>query len=439
MFLDRLFGGSRAPVLTKEQQANAAMSQIVVGTISEGIATLDSEGIIRMFNQAAGDLTGWTGDKAVNLDYRSVFKLINNAGRPIDDTLNPIMQCYKTRQAANADHVYLETASNRRVEITLKATPIIVTATDEETGKPYQTVGGAVLVFRDITRERAEQNAQTDFISTASHEMRTPVATIRGYMDIILNPRICTIDNRARSYATKALEATEHLSDLFHDLLDVTKADDDRMDLKYELIDATEAAREVTDSYRQRAAKKGLQLVFLPDTAVSNNTTAGQAAAGSNRVVTPPIIISVDLDRFNEALGNIVENAIKYTKHGSVTVNVTKREGVAHIDVKDTGIGIPAEEVGHLFQKFYRVDNRETREIGGTGLGLYLIKKITIAMGGNVGVTSEYGKGSDFWLEFKALTRTEAIEQAQRIKKEQEAEAADQPTSAKQPEASNNA
>lgn len=380
---------------------------IAINTISDGVAIIDAQGIIQLFNPAAETLTGWTAKDALSLDYRSIFNLYNNAGRAIEANENPILQALRTSTTTSNDRVYIETASGKRIQLSIKTTPIV------HGNSP--TADGVVIVFRDITREKAEQNAQTDFISTASHEMRTPVATIEGYLGMILNPNICQIDDKARDYANKAHQAIQHLGQLFQDLLDVTKADDSRLELRPTLIDATEAARELVNGLRSKAQAKGLELIFEND-----RVNASSSDGHGIKVISPPTIIYVDLDYFNEALGNIIDNAIKYTQHGQVNVHVISENNRVRIEVADTGIGIPAEDIPHLFQKFYRVDNSETREIGGTGLGLYLIKKLTTSMGGNVGVASDYGHGSTFWMEFDGLNREQAIQKAREIKAREE-------------------
>lgn len=402
-FFKKLFGaGHRQPAFMCNGP-DSVKAQVVINTISDGIAIIDAQGIIQLFNPAAESLTGWKASDAINLDYRSIFSLYNNAGRLVDPHDNPIITAFQSGKPATSDKLYIGTASKRRIQIQLKVTPIIRPASDKQSSP---SVDGLVIVFRDITRERAEQNAQTDFISTASHEMRTPVATIEGYLGMILNPNLCTIDDKARDYATKAHDAIRHLGRLFQDLLDVTKADDNRLNLYPILIDASEATREVTETFQSRAAAKGLTLSF----------TDGTSDDPSKRTLQPPAIIYVDLDYFEEVLGNIIENALKYTRRGSVQVRVLNNHGRVRIEVADTGIGIPAEDVPHLFQKFYRVDNSETREVGGTGLGLYLIKKLTESMGGTVGVVSDYGKGSTFWIEFDSLNREQAIQKAREQK-----------------------
>lgn len=386
--------------------ADLQKSQIVIDTISDGIAIVDSSGIIQLFNPAAEQLTGWDSDSAVNLDYRSIFEITNSAGRDLEPASNPILQAYATKQPTSSDSIFLTTASKKHIQISIKVTPII--NKNKQSDHATHSIDGLVIVFRDITREKAEQNAQTDFISTASHEMRTPVATIEGYLGIILNPNICKIDDRARDYALKSHHAIRHLGQLFQDLLDVTKADDNRLNLHPVLVDVSVAVTKTVESFTAKAFDKGLSIAI--DHGPSSYVKL------SEQVLNPLSIIYVDIDRLEEVLSNMIENAIKYTKKGGVTVRIINTGDRVRIEVSDTGIGIPAEDVPHLFQKFYRVDNSQTREIGGTGLGLYLIKKLTNSMGGTIGVDSNYGEGSTFWVEFDNLSYAQAISKAREIK-----------------------
>lgn len=381
-------------------------AKIVIDNISDGITFIDANGIIHLFNPAAEQLLAWSEAETLQLNYKTIFRFVNSASQPISDAENPITRTLSSNKPQASDSFYLLTHSEQKVSVSIKVTPI--TTQDGST-----TINdGAIVVFRDITRERAEQNAQTDFISTASHEMRTPVAIIEGYLGMILNPETATIDNRARMYAQKAHDSVKRLGRLFQDLLDVTKADDHRIDNNPCLLDAKLVAKQVVQDFAGKAAAKGLTLQF-------NDTETG--SSHGERVLAPPAIICADLDQLNEILDNIIENAIKYTKQGGVKVSVDVDGNRVRFTVTDTGIGIPEEDVPHLFQKFYRVDNSQTREIGGTGLGLYLIKRLADNIGGTVGVKSVYGQGSTFWLELDNLTREQAIQKAREIQARQAA------------------
>ncbi len=381
-------------------------AKIVIDNISDGITFIDANGIIHLFNPAAEQLLAWSEAETLQLNYKTIFRFVNSASQPISDAENPITRTLSSNKPQASDSFYLLTHSEQKVSVSIKVTPITTQDGD-------MTINdGAIVVFRDITRERAEQNAQTDFISTASHEMRTPVAIIEGYLGMILNPETATIDNRARMYAQKAHDSVKRLGRLFQDLLDVTKADDHRIDNNPCLLDAKLVAKQVVQDFAGKAAAKGLTLQF-------NDTETG--SSHGERVLAPPAIICADLDQLNEILDNIIENAIKYTKQGGVKVSVDVDGNRVRFTVTDTGIGIPEEDVPHLFQKFYRVDNSQTREIGGTGLGLYLIKRLADNIGGTIGVKSVYGQGSTFWLELDNLTREQAIQKAREIQARQAA------------------
>lgn len=381
-------------------------AKIVIDNISDGITFIDANGIIHLFNPAAEQLLAWSEAETLQLNYKTIFRFVNSASQPISDAENPITRTLSSNKPQASDSFYLLTHSEQKVSVSIKVTPIT-------TQDGSMTINdGAIVVFRDITRERAEQNAQTDFISTASHEMRTPVAIIEGYLGMILNPETATIDNRARMYAQKAHDSVKRLGRLFQDLLDVTKADDHRIDNNPCLLDAKLVAKQVVQDFAGKAAAKGLTLQF-------NDAETG--SSHGERVLAPPAIICADLDQLNEILDNIIENAIKYTKQGGVKVSVDVDSNRVRFTVTDTGIGIPEEDVPHLFQKFYRVDNSQTREIGGTGLGLYLIKRLADNIGGTIGVKSVYGQGSTFWLELDNLTREQAIQKAREIQARQAA------------------
>ena len=396
------------------QSSRNDIAEAVIENTTNSIVVLDAKGVVTLFNPAASELTGWKNSDATNLDWRSIFKLYDKTEHPITDENNPIVQVISSRKPAENDDCYMEGADGKKLLISLSAMPIFAKNAETDVSRktaaavaaPAETLSGVVIVFRDVSAERADQNQQTEFISTASHEMRTPVAIIEGYIGMLLNPATATVDARGMDYAKKAHEAAQHLGRLFQDLLDVTKADDKRTLTNMILINAHDAAVETVNEFQDMAVKKSLTLTFRENSGGSSDA----------KVIAPLEIIYVDYDQLKEILGNLVENALKYTKKGGVEMSVRENGGRVRFEIRDTGIGIPAEDVAHLFQKFYRVDNSDTRTIGGTGLGLYLIKKLAENMGGQVGVESEYGKGSTFWVEFAKLSRDEAIRKAQEIR-----------------------
>ena len=256
-----------------------------------------------------------------------------------------------------------------------------------------------IITLRDIARELEEEGEQADFISTASHEMRTPVASIEGYLGLALNPKTATIDERARKYLEEAHASSKHLGRLFKDLLDVTKLDDKKIRVQLTPVEMASTVRSIANGQVPMMSEKGIHYTFGANAARSDNTT---------RIVNQEVYASVDIDFLREAVNNLVENAIKYTApSGGIWVNVRGDDDRVLINVTDTGIGISPDDLKHVFQKFYRADNSQTRTVGGTGLGLYLVKQRVEAMGGKVWAESSFGEGSTFYLSFPRITAEE--------------------------------
>jgi signal transduction histidine kinase len=246
-------------------------------------------------------------------------------------------------------------------------------------------ISGGIGLFRDISAEREVARQRDEFISTDSHEMRTPVAAVEGYLSLAMNPAVATIDDRAKQYLDKAHSATQHLGQLFRDLLSVTKMEDDRHSPE-EVFDLTSLVKDVVSDMKFEADKKGLEVQFGAE---------DQRIRGENNLL-PVYAVKANPQRVREVLSNLMENAIKFTPQGSIRVTIGGGNDSASVSVTDSGIGIAAEDIPHLFQKFYRIDNSATRTIGGTGLGLYLCRSIIERAGGRIWVESEMGSGSSF-------------------------------------------
>ena len=361
-------------------------SDVVINAIDDGVLAISKDGNIELINPSAQQIIGWDQGDALGLNWKSVLKLVTSDGKDVEDLENPIAQSLSKNQPTHNDKLFLLTSSEKRILVSIVSSPV---GTDGE---------GIIVVFRDITKEKAEEREQAEFISTASHEMRTPVASIEGYLGLALNPATAHIDEKARDFITKAHESAQHLGRLFQDLLDISKVEDGRMKNNPKIINVNEFLKDIFDGLATKADEKQLNYIFMPDI----------IDEGKEKSLQPIFYANIDPDHFREVVSNLIENAIKYTPSGEVVVNVTGDDKQISISVKDSGIGIPAEDIPHLFQKFYRVDNSDTREIGGTGLGLYLSRRLAEAMSGNLRVESKYKEGSTFYLEIPRMNSSDA-------------------------------
>ena len=380
--------------LENRLSAVESKSDVVINAIDDGVLAISKDGNIELINPSAQQIIGWDQGDALGLNWKSVLKLVTSDGKDVEDLENPIAQSLSKNQPTHNDKLFLLTSSEKRILVSIVSSPV---GTDGE---------GIIVVFRDITKEKAEEREQAEFISTASHEMRTPVASIEGYLGLALNPATAHIDEKARDFITKAHESAQHLGRLFQDLLDISKVEDGRMKNNPKIINVNEFLKDIFDGLATKANEKQLNYIFMPDI----------IDEGKEKSLQPIFYANIDPDHFREVVSNLIENAIKYTPSGEVVVNVTGDDKQISVSVKDSGIGIPAEDIPHLFQKFYRVDNSDTREIGGTGLGLYLSRRLAEAMSGNLRVESKYKEGSTFYLEIPRMSSSDAKQRLESTK-----------------------
>jgi signal transduction histidine kinase len=226
-------------------------------------------------------------------------------------------------------------------------------------------------------RLKEVDSMKDDFVSMAAHELRSPLTVIRGYVDLISDYE--GIAEEHRKLLKRIDESAQQLNVLVGDILDVAKLQEGRMAFNYKTIDASEVIAGVTESFVHPAEEKGLKLFY-------------------DKLPLPSV--SVDPDRFRQVMINLVGNAVKYTPKGEVRVVAYAEKERVFIRVSDTGMGMTADEQRQLFQKFYRVKNKDTEKITGTGLGLWITERIVKTMKGTLTVESIKWKGTDFILSF---------------------------------------
>jgi signal transduction histidine kinase len=236
----------------------------------------------------------------------------------------------------------------------------------------------------DATKELRTKNIElkkmdrlkSDFVSNVSHELRTPLTSITGYTKLMLMQKLGRVNSKQRQSLKIISEESERLTRLINNVLDLSKLESGKVTYRYEKIDLVEIAKETIASMEQMASEKKIRCELL----------AGQS-----------LVFKASNDLVRQVFVNLLGNAIKFTPPGGqVTVSVFQEDGFAELSIQDTGPGIDPKELPHLFNKFYQVDSSMTREHGGTGLGLVIVKHIVDALHGSVEVKSEIGKGSEF-------------------------------------------
>lgn len=382
-------GGAVAGAESAEILAN-----LVLNTTDSGVIIVLPTGVIEYINPAAVSLLG--GQMAQNFlgaKLEDILKLENGQGVAIPAQNNLVFYAVNNGQNYTTRGYFLVNLQGQKKPVAFK----VITA--------HSPKNERIVTFYDITSELEAESEQAEFISTASHEMRTPVASIEGYLGLALNPKTATIDERAKKYLEEAKKSSQHLGKLFRDLLDVTKLDDKRIKAHLTPIEVTSTVRSIAEGQIPKMSEKNIHFTFGSSSSANMN---------GGRVINQEVFAAVDVDFLREIINNLIENAIKYTNNGGgIWVNVRGDGDRVLINVTDTGIGISPEDSKHVFQKFYRADNSETRTIGGTGLGLYIVKERVEAMSGSTWVESTFGEGSTFYVAFPRLTYEEYLRRKQ--------------------------
>jgi signal transduction histidine kinase len=243
---------------------------------------------------------------------------------------------------------------------------------------------GRLFVFRDVTHEREVDRMKTEFVSLASHELRTPLTAIKGFTEMVLDGDAGEINQEVAEYLGIVDNNAERLMALVNDLLDLSRIESGRVQLKSGPVDLAAVVRDVVVTMQQKIQEKEQTLEVRVDPAA--------------------VDVVGDRDKLVQVLTNYVSNAHKYTQAGgAIRLDITRQDAFAHVAVMDNGYGIAPEDQQRLFTRFYRVDNAMTKEVGGTGLGLSIVKQLIELQGGQVGLQSALGEGSTFWFTVPLL------------------------------------
>lgn len=236
----------------------------------------------------------------------------------------------------------------------------------------FRLVGYAQL----LAKQKELNQAMSDFLSVATHELKSPTSIIKGYLSNIIDGDFGEIDPKIKEQIQVAITQTERLNSLVQDLLNVSRVEQGRVQYNITEVDTVKILNTVISNYRPIAEEKNIQIVYEPVESVP--------------------FIKADENRVQEIFTNLIDNAIKYTAKGSVTVSHKVDKNNLITNVRDTGFGMSSSARQRLFQRFYRVKTDQTQNISGTGLGLWIIKQYIEAMGGNIEVESMEDVGSNF-------------------------------------------
>jgi two-component system phosphate regulon sensor histidine kinase PhoR len=329
----------------------------ILASMVEGMVAVDREDRIVHMNAAAAHILRTDADRSVG---RRVWETTR-----VRDVPRILAEARETERECRAE-VKLESSANPTF-VELFASPL--------SGAAGENVG-AVVVLHDVTELRRLEGVRRDFVANVSHELKTPLTAIRGFVETVLDDEAMPRDVERR-FLGRIREQTARLSALVQDLLTLARieAAEERPELVE--VDLVRSLSESVERFALLAERKQISLTAeMPDGAA---------------------LVRADEEGLRQIAGNLLDNAIKYTPAGgSVRVRLAARDGEFVVEVVDTGIGIEPRDLERIFERFYRVDKARSRELGGTGLGLAIVKHLALTYEGSVSVESTPAKGSTF-------------------------------------------
>ena len=348
---------------------------------ADGIMVLSADLTVERINPALAALTGWVADDAAGRPHDALISWTRiDSGQPVSAAVAagwPLADSAPKSSEIAVHPLYVEGQLRRRngslVSVGITYAPLLV-----RTGRLINIIG----VVHDITRFREADTLKDTFISVVSHELKTPVAIIKGYAETLRRPEARRNPGLADEMLETIVEESDRLAQLVDDLLDVSRLQAGGLPFQdVEPVDLRAIVQRVMDRYQPQTQRHTLLADFQD--------------------AYP--LIDGDPRRLEQVLDNLISNAVKYSPQGGIvqiTGSMTPAEAL--IAVKDNGVGIPWGEQERIFERFYRVEGPETRAVAGTGLGLYLSRAIVQAHGGRIWVESTPGHGATF---FVALPR----------------------------------
>jgi PAS domain S-box-containing protein len=358
---------------TRALQANVNRDDALLGSIGDGVIATDKNGTILLFNRASEEMLGLSAINVLSKPYDQVWGLETEKGEAVPPENNPMQKAIKNRvPVADSSFYYVRKdekgAPQARFPVASTVSPVALNG----------EVIGMINVFRDITREKQVDRMKTEFISLASHQLRTPLSAIKWFTEMLLNGDAGKLTPEQLEFAKNVSDSTERMIALVNSLLNISRIESGRIIVEPKPTDLNELVQGIINDLKAKTEERQQTLV------VSVHKDLPK--------------INLDPRLIGQVYLNLLTNAIKYTpKGGEIAVFISRSGDEVVSQVTDNGYGIPKEEQAKLFGKFFRATNITKIETDGTGLGLYLVKAIIESSGGRIWFESEEGKGTTFW------------------------------------------
>lgn len=341
----------------------------ILQSIGDGVFVVNKDLEIVLINPTALNLAGIPNEDVIGQDYRKVLKFVYEESGKTNDKF--VVEAIKLGSTQTMEgHTSLVRSDGEKISVSDSAAPL-----KNNEGK----VVGCVVVFRDISKEREVDKAKTEFVSLASHQLRTPLSAMNWYSEMLLNGDAGKLNAEQADFVHEIAEGNKRMVDLVNSLLNVSRIDLGTFTIDPKPSDIIKIAESVVKELEVTIKTKQIKMITNFDKLEK---------------------VNVDPQLTRIIFQNLLSNAVKYTPDkGTVELDITKKEPNILIKVSDTGYGIPKDQQNKIFEKLFRADNVKATKSEGTGLGLYIVKSILDTSGGKVWFESEENKGTTFYVE----------------------------------------
>ncbi|HMB65314.1 MAG TPA: ATP-binding protein, partial [Patescibacteria group bacterium] len=345
--------------------------EAILYSIGDGVFVIDKDYKITIFNDVAAKISGYSAKEAIGEKYDQILKFVDE--KEEKDKKEFIKTPIKKGDVEDMGRdTVLITKNGHRIPVADSAAPL-----KDKDGN----ILGCVVVFRDVTKERQIDKAKTEFVSLASHQLRTPLSSINWYAEMLLDGDAGKLNEEQMQFLKEIYKGNQRMVNLVNALLNVSRIELGKLAVDPKPLDFSEIAQSVLKELKPSIEKKKLQV----DTNFGRNIPKIQADPKLVRIV----------------FQNLLSNAVKYTpEKGKVGLKLKKLKNYLKIEVSDTGYGIPKEQHDKIFTKMFRADNVKEKDAEGNGLGLYIVKSITNQAGGEIWFKSEKDQGTTFHVKF---------------------------------------
>lgn len=338
-------------------------------SIGDGAFVIDINGQLTFFNKIAEQITEVSKENALGKPYFEVLKFVHENDRsPNYKFIEKALTQNKITHIEN--HTILISKNGKEIPVADSSSPI---------HDPVGKVIGCIVIFRDITREYELDKMKSEFIAIASHQLRTPLSAIKWSLETELDGSIGRLNADQIVFLQNAYEAAERMTSIVNGLLNISRIETDQLAVKPQATDIALLCNKIITELQPCFSKKEQKIQFQ-----KNDNS---------------LIVSTDPKLLHEIIINLLSNAINYTpKHSIITLTLKVEGPYAVISITDTGIGIPNSQQNKIFGKFFRADNASKKSTEGTGLGLYVVKRLVELLEGKIRFESKEGKGTTFFV-----------------------------------------